>query len=222
MCDPTADNAANTCRLANGTTLAEDLIAPRDFAEASVDLAAFGINLCVSNVIFTSRSSHVIEGADIQDVGGANFPLCARKAGTKFEDLNANGVKEAGEPGLAGWTIKIYADANGNGTLEDADDGSANSTFTTFRVDQTTDSSGNYAFPSLPNGNYIVCETAQPAAASGLPTTGWKESLPNATTSAKADCSAVSGPRGRRLQGEHRRRRRTSATSSRASPPASG
>ena len=29
----------------------------------------------------------------------------------KFHDLNANGAKDAGEPGLAGWTITAYVDA---------------------------------------------------------------------------------------------------------------
>jgi hypothetical protein len=193
VCDPTADNNSNSCRLANGTTPAEDLIAPRDFAEASVDLAAFGINPCVSTVLFTSRSAHPLEGADIQDVGGATFPLCAAKSGTKFEDLNANGVKDAGEPGLDGWTIKIYKDANANGILEDADDGAADSTFTTFRPDATTANGGAYSFANLQNGDYIVCETAQPPAASGLPTTGWKESLPNSGNTDKANCSAVTG-----------------------------
>src|SRR5436309_482595 len=31
--------------------------------------------------------------------------------------LNANGVKDVGEPGLAGWTISAYTDGNGDGTL---------------------------------------------------------------------------------------------------------
>ena len=41
----------------------------------------------------------------------------ATKTGTKFEDLNGNGAKDAGEPGLPGWTISAYADANSNGIL---------------------------------------------------------------------------------------------------------
>src|SRR5438034_58126 len=31
--------------------------------------------------------------------------------------LYANGVKDVGEPGLAGWTISAYTDGNGDGTL---------------------------------------------------------------------------------------------------------
>ena len=33
----------------------------------------------------------------------------------KFHDLNADGVKDAGEPGLAGWTIYLVGtDGTGN------------------------------------------------------------------------------------------------------------
>ena len=45
-------------------------------------------------MIFTSRSAHALEGADIQDVGGGDFPLCGKKTGTKFHDLNADGASE--------------------------------------------------------------------------------------------------------------------------------
>ena len=162
VCDPTADNSANTCRLANGGTPAEDLLAPRDFAEASVDLAAFGINPCFSNIIFTSRSSHVLTGADVQDVGGANFPLCGAKSGTKFKDTNANGTKDAGEPALGGWTMKLYTDLNHNQTLDAADDSDGNAANgITPSASQTTDATGAYSFPSLGQGDFIVCEVNQ-------------------------------------------------------------
>jgi hypothetical protein len=180
VCDPTADNSANTCRLANGSTSAEDLLAPRDFAEASVDLTAFGISPCFTNVVFSSRSSHVLDGADVQDVGGANFPLCGTKSGTKFHDRNANGVRDAGEPGLSGWQIKLYKDADGDKVLEDSDDGASGNGAVPFRPTATTGANGSYSFPNLPSGDYIVCEVKQ---------TGWSQSLPNAGTSDKANCS---------------------------------
>lgn len=41
----------------------------------------------------------------------------AAVTGRKFHDLNGNGVNDA-EPGLAGWTIQLYADANSNGIFE--------------------------------------------------------------------------------------------------------
>jgi SdrD B-like domain len=181
VCDPTADNGANTCRLANGTTDSEDLLAPRDFAEASVDLRAFGItNPCFTNVIFTSRSSHVLEGADIQDVGGGDFPLCGTKSGVKFHDHNANGVKNVGDEGLNGWTMKLYGDANGDGILQ-ASEATALQTKVTATVNGVD---GFYAFNNLQNGDYIVCEVLQDT---------WHQSLPNSGSSELADCTSQSG-----------------------------
>jgi hypothetical protein len=179
VCDPTADNSANTCRLANGSTPAEDLLAPRDFAEASVDLTAFGITPCFTNVVFSSRSAHVLGGADVQDVGGADFPLCGTKSGTKFHDRNADGDRDAGEPGLPGWQIKLYRDADGDKLLEDSDDGVTGNGAVPFRPTATTGANGSYSFTNLPNGDYIVCEVLQ---------AGWSQSLPNAGTADKASC----------------------------------
>ena len=195
VCDPTADNGSNSCRLANGTTNNEDLLAPRDFAEASIDLTAFNINPCVSNVIFTSRSSHVLEGADIQDVGGGDFNLCGKKTGIKYEDRNADGDRDTGEPALGGWPINLYQDADGDGILEDADDGNGANGFTTFRTTTTSSVAGatlgTYEFTTLPNGEYIVCEADKPPSS----TDTWFESQPNSGTAPAdlADCSAGTG-----------------------------
>jgi hypothetical protein len=181
-CDPTADNRANTCRLANGLTDAEDLLAPRDFAEASVDLQAFGISPCFTNVVFSSRSSHPLEGADVKDVGGADFPLCGKKSGTKFHDRNADGDRDTGDEALPGWQIKLYRDADGDKVLEDSDDGVTGNGATAVAT-RTTNASGAYEFADLQNGDYIVCEVKQ---------SGWNQSLPNGGTSDRADCSVDS------------------------------
>jgi hypothetical protein len=179
VCDPTADNGANTCRLANGLTDAEDLLAPRDFAEASVDLQAFGISPCFTNVVFSSRSSHPLEGADVKDVGGADFPLCGKKKGIKFHDRNADGDRDTGEETLPGWQIKLYRD-DGDKVLEDTDDGVTGNGATPVGT-TTTDANGAYEFADLQNGDYIVCEVRE---------TGWRQSLPNIGTPDRADCVA--------------------------------
>ncbi len=59
--------------------------------------------------------------------------------GMKFHDLNANGVKDQGEEGLAGWTIVL--------TLPDQ---------STEEV--VTGQDGTYEFTNLVPGDYIVCE----------------------------------------------------------------
>jgi subtilisin-like proprotein convertase family protein len=75
--------------------------------------------------------------------------------GRKWNDLNANGIQDSGEAGLAGWTI--YLDADGNGQLDSGE------------LSTVTDIDGNYAFTGLPAGDYTVAEV--------LPT-GWEQTFP--------------------------------------------
>jgi uncharacterized protein (DUF2141 family) len=81
-----------------------------------------------------------------QNVTGVNFGdfRLTSIGGTKFRDTNGNGVRNAGEPGLKGWTI--FLDANRNGRLD------AGETRT------TTDANGNYTFANLAPGTYSVRE----------------------------------------------------------------
>ncbi len=85
----------------------------------------------------------------------------AQKLGTKFDDLNANGQKDAGEPGLGGWTINAFADDNGNGLLEPTE--------TTVAATGITNAAGDYTLTLKP-GKYIVCEVQQPT---------WIQSFPS-------------------------------------------
>src|SRR5436309_1448133 len=65
--------------------------------------------------------------------------------GVKFKDVNFNGARDAGEPGLAGRTI--FLDSNADGLLD------AGETST------VTDASGAYAFVALPPATYRVAES---------------------------------------------------------------
>ena len=76
----------------------------------------------------------------------------ATKTGMKFHDLNANGVKDAGEPGLPGWTIFAFVDANGNGIRDNGEN-------TIARRPGVTGEDGAYSL-SLKPGKYVVCEVA--------------------------------------------------------------
>ncbi|WP_333067373.1 MULTISPECIES: SdrD B-like domain-containing protein [unclassified Microcoleus] len=68
--------------------------------------------------------------------------------GTKFNDRNRNGIRDAGEPGIA--NVEIFIDTNNNGTRE----ASERSTL--------TDASGNFVFPGLVPGTYTVREIPPP------------------------------------------------------------
>ena len=82
-------------------------------------------------------------------------------SGMKFNDLNGNGVHEAGEGGVQGWTI--FLDANTNGVLDGGE------------VSTLTDALGNYRFADLLPGSYVVSEVQRD---------GWVQTkpLPNAVS----------------------------------------
>ncbi len=66
---------------------------------------------------------------------------------TVFADTNGTPGQQAGEAGIPGVTVELWADANNN-NQQDAGD--------TFILAQVTDSSGNYFFEGLADGNYVV------------------------------------------------------------------
>jgi uncharacterized repeat protein (TIGR01451 family) len=74
---------------------------------------------------------------------------------TVFNDINGNGIQDAGELGLGGVTVKLYNDANGNGQI--------NSPADAVIATLVTDSNGNYLFTGLNNGNYIVSIESPPS-----------------------------------------------------------
>jgi hypothetical protein len=88
----------------------------------------------------------------------------ATKTGTKFSDLNGNGVWDTGEPGLMGWSIHLF------GT-----DGLGNAVHQTT----TTNASGVYSFSVAP-GSYTVCEVM---------VADWTQTYPTALTPGAVDCS---------------------------------
>jgi SdrD B-like domain/Secretion system C-terminal sorting domain len=64
-------------------------------------------------------------------------------------DNNRDGDQDAGEPGIAGVTVNLYLDADGNGVLLGAE-------LTTPVRTTTTDAYGNYIFNGLTPGSYGV------------------------------------------------------------------
>ncbi len=79
-------------------------------------------------------------------------------SGMKFNDLDANGIRNAGESGIANWTIKLTNESGGVITM-------------------MTDANGNYSFTNLSDGNYTVGEVIQ---------SGWIQTAPAMSTNGTA------------------------------------
>ena len=78
-------------------------MAPRDFAEASIDLAGVRHRARASRTS-SSRAARPIpsRGRTSRTSAAATSRSAARRAGTKFHDHNANGVRDTGDEGLVG------------------------------------------------------------------------------------------------------------------------
>ncbi len=89
----------------------------------------------------------VLNGENFTNVNFGNTSTRGSISGTKFNDLNANGQREPGEPGLGNFTI--YLDSNNNDILEPGEQSTV------------TDTEGNYAFNDLPSSIFVVREVEQ-------------------------------------------------------------
>jgi hypothetical protein len=120
----------------------------------------------------TSTDSFTVNSGDDVTCYFTNVRLGTLK-GVKFEDMDANGVKDQGEPHLSGWTIDLYSCNQQVFSLLNLN--SINSQVSNnncgpnlFQTTQT-DANGAYQFDNLSDGDYKVCEVQQ---------SGWTQTYP--------------------------------------------
>jgi len=117
------------------------------------------------------------DGQSIEGVDFGNYQPCSI-SGQKFEDLNADGVRDLGEPGLDAWTIELV----------NSDTGGIVDT-------QVTDGDGTYSFAEVRPGNYVVREVLQPLWVGSAPTDGeYAISLSSGQDAADVDFGAFFVP----------------------------
>jgi serine-aspartate repeat-containing protein C/D/E len=87
-------------------------------------------------------------GTNATNLSFGNVLVTGTISGVKFNDFNANGRLDAGEPPIA--NTQIYIDLNNNSRL---DPGEAST---------LSDSQGNYSFRNVPVGSYVIREVAPP------------------------------------------------------------
>ncbi len=88
-----------------------------------------------------------IQDGDFNDTLDAGIVRPAGLGNFVFEDTNADGIQDAGEQGIAGVEVKLLADTDNDGQVDDVLD-------TT-----TTDGNGFYEFTGLTQGDYRVMFT---------------------------------------------------------------
>lgn len=86
-------------------------------------------------------------GQNVIDIAFGDFRLVSF-GGLKFNDLNGNGIRDAGDPGVAG--VTIFLDTNGNGTRDAGE------------VGTVTDASGSFTFDNVGPGSYRIREVQPP------------------------------------------------------------
>src|SRR5205823_3807196 len=75
--------------------------------------------------------------------------------GVVFEDLNHNGVRDPGEPGIR--NVRVFLDANGNGKLDhDGDDQDDDDGGRSNEVSTRTDANGNFTLHTTTNGTFTL------------------------------------------------------------------
>ena len=83
----------------------------------------------------------------VRDFGNFSVASVGAISGTVWNDVNADGVRQAGDAGLGGWTV--FLDTNLNGLLD------------TGEPSALTNPGGVYSFPSVIAGTYDLTEIVQ-------------------------------------------------------------
>jgi hypothetical protein len=91
---------------------------------------------------------NVTPGSNITNVNIGNVNNRGEISGTKFNDINTNGIFDPGENGLP--DISLYLDLNQNGFFDEGEPRTI------------TGVNGAYSFQDLPPNTYLIRETQQP------------------------------------------------------------
>jgi serine-aspartate repeat-containing protein C/D/E len=125
----------------NGNFIFTD-VAPGTYTLSEVIQPGFSLTVPALNSITVTLAAG---GSSIaNEFGNFRGVLTGTIAGAKFNDLNGNGVRDAGEPGIAGVTITRTASVN--------DPVGAN-------LSVVTDADGNFTFAAVPFGSFTISET---------------------------------------------------------------
>ncbi len=133
------DGTFMICGLTETTSYTISEVVPSGYRQtAPADNKQISRYLRVGNFVYTLT----ICNANTSGLVFGNFPLPGSISGTKFNDVNGNGLLDPGEAGVGGVTIQLFS---GTGT-------------SAMVASTVTDGSGNFSFTNLTAGNYSLGE----------------------------------------------------------------
>ncbi|HEY3172875.1 MAG TPA: SdrD B-like domain-containing protein, partial [Thermoanaerobaculia bacterium] len=144
-----ADGSFQVCGLEQATDFRVTETVPFGYQQTGPN------NRRLSRRLIALDRGYVVLGCD-QNFSGLNFGnqlIPNAIGGIKFEDLNANGARDPGEPGLAGFTITLTSTASGGPAPQTA----------------VTDANGNFLFTNVAPGSYTLSETQRQGFSLTLP-----------------------------------------------------
>ncbi|MEM9598638.1 MAG: SdrD B-like domain-containing protein, partial [Acidobacteriota bacterium] len=97
-----------------------------------------------------------------------------------WHDVDGDGARDPGEPGMEGITLDLWLDVDGNGVIEPGVDNRVRTT--------VTDANGEYVFNGLPDGDYLVDVTDAAGVLDGFTKT---VGAPDTNDNSQADPYAV-------------------------------
>jgi Ca2+-binding RTX toxin-like protein/6-phosphogluconolactonase (cycloisomerase 2 family) len=129
---------------------AADFDGDGDIDLVSTNFADASLSLLINTTGVGGYSGNPSPGTVVDGLDFGNKPLPAKITGRVYRDLNGNGIPDAGEAGLPGWTV--FLDTNGDGELDDNGN----------EPSRSTDANGNYLFADLePLLTYTVVQVDQ-------------------------------------------------------------
>jgi len=165
LVDPAGGLVLQTQWTSGGGAYAFADLLPSEYQVRQVDHAGWTLTVPAGQ----AHTQTLVSGLDVTGRDFGNKAVGSQIHGAKWNDVNTDGVRDAGETGLDGWTIELVDSATGQvidtqvtASVDVNGDGA---------IDPATES-GLYAFTDLPRGLYEVRE---------VPRAGWELTYPAAS-----------------------------------------
>ncbi len=117
-------------------------------------------NTTFTNRAYLSVSDPGVSPVEVEEPTTVHSPYVPGSIGdTVWHDVDGNGVRDPGEPGIGNVTVDLYVDTNDNGTVDPSD---------TFVARAVTDEHGHYLFEHLITDHYLVTVSDEHGVLAGM------------------------------------------------------